>query len=497
MAFLAVATGLSAQYKPIDSLRITRGKADTVAMGVYTVVGLAPQDSRVTVNGKQVTVYKTGSFGTMVDLTIGTNPIEVVCTPSAKRADGALQRTSFDVVFDPSYQSTRSTVAPQPAPALRDEPFVANGKTLEGAFLNYGPGDDRLGGAKINFLAAGIPLRITAKNGDLYRVQLSERRWAYIPQEYVALDVEPLIGGYPALTPYCLSGSWSVSNAGVTDQVRIALDDMRPYTVFEEIDPLRLSVDLHGVVCNSNWLTQYRDLQVIKDVHLEQRESDVLRVIIDLNGPFVWGYDLSYENKALVITIKHAPKAAGKKLVLADLAIGVDAGHGGTALGAVSNACYQEKDQNIAMAYLLKEMLEKEGARVVLSRKGDEELTMTERKALFRDANVDLVLSIHCNAGGNPVTTGGTSTYYRHIYHRAIAAHILDSMLQLENVQNFGLVGNFNFSLAAPTYIPGILVETLFMSYLPDEERVVNPEYQKEMMHHVVDGLKAFINELP
>lgn len=103
-----------------------------------------------------------------------------------------------------------------------------------------------------------------------------------------------------------------------------------------------------------------------------------------------------------------------------------------------------------------------------------------------------MVLSVHCNSGGPPLGPMGTSTYYRHIEYRPLAQVVLKRLLELD-LNNFGLIGNFNFGLIAPTEYPAILVETLFMSSLPDEEQLASPEFQKQMMGQVAKGLEDYI----
>ncbi|MCY7292093.1 MAG: hypothetical protein LH615_07915, partial [Ferruginibacter sp.] len=48
------------------------------------------------------------------------------------------------------------------------------------AHLEYGLGDDRLGGAKIGYLDSLIPLKIIGKVSEHYKVLLSPNRTAYI-----------------------------------------------------------------------------------------------------------------------------------------------------------------------------------------------------------------------------------------------------------------------------------------------------------------------------
>ena len=140
----------------------------------------------------------------------------------------------------------------------------------------------------------------------------------------------------------------------------------------------------------------------------------------------------------------------------------------------------------------IKNILEKKGAKVVLSRNSDVDITMAERKKTFCDANVDLMMSVHNNAGGSPLNKMGTSTYYKHISNRDLAQCVLNRMLEL-NLRNFGLTGNFNFSLNAPTEYPNLLLEALFMSSLPEEELLADPDYRQRIAEQAVKGIEDYL----
>ena len=189
--------------------------------------------------------------------------------------------------------------------------------------------------------------------------------------------------------------------------------------------------------------------------------------------------------------VKHTPK----NLSLGSLTIGLDAGHGGEAPGAVSTTGLRESDVNLSIVREIEKILKKKGARVVLSRTDDRSMTMTERKKIFRDGEIDLMVSIHNNAGGSPLVPMGASTYYKHITNRDLAATLLKHMLELD-VPNYGLTGNFNFSLNMPTEYPNALVECLFMSSLPDEELLADPANHKRIAEKVVAGLEDYLSQV-
>ena len=226
---------------------------------------------------------------------------------------------------------------------------------------------------------------------------------------------------------------------------------------------------------------------MIEYVDWRQVDSDILRVIIKLKEKYSWGYSIGYEGNSLVINVKHCPSLNFKNLT-----IGLDAGHGGKHPGAIGNTGLKESFVNLDLVQRIKSILEKKGAKVVLSRDSDVDISMSDRKKIFREANVDLMMSVHNNAGGSALKEMGTSTYFKHISNRDLAQCVLNRMLELE-LRNFGLTGNFNFSLNAPTEYPNLLLEALFMSSLPEEELLADPNYRQRIAEQAVKGIEDYL----
>ena len=83
---------------------------------------------------------------------------------------------------------------------------------------------------------------------------------------------------------------------------------------------------------------------------------------------------------------------AGKKIVL-------DPGHGGEHLGAVGLNGLEEKTPNLEVSKKLKRMLEKDGAKVSLTRERDDQtVSLSDRVAFTKRRKPDLFVSLHHNA---------------------------------------------------------------------------------------------------
>ena len=548
---LAAAPVLAVQAQ---ELKVVAGSADTTYTAVVNLRGMGPAGSQITVQGQSFPIYSSGEWAARVDLKEGDNtftlsagdgqsltkniflkkreapkPVDglraenVQILPSDDMAVSAGDAVRIRLrsipgaklswlggsplyevspgVFQGQYavqpndtqitgpielsiaagdSSAVQTVKAKIELLSESAPFMV--QTKDGAYLNYGLGTDRLGGTKINSLDAGIKLQVIGRVNDMYKVQLSRNTIAWIPDSYTEKLPE---GTFPAES---LTGSWSVSTDGNFDYLVVGLSERLPYAITEDVDLHRINVDLFGAACNTNWITQLKGEKEIANVSYKQVEDDVFRVVVDLKNSQIWGYSVSYRGNSLVIKVKHRPES----LKLKNLTIAVDAGHGEPWNGARTTSGVKEQDLTKDMAEHLKKVLESKGAKVILTRPGIENTSMADRKAAALNAGADILISIHCNAGGSPFTAKGTSTYYRHLSHRPLSVFMLESILPMD-VANFGNVGNFNFSLNQPTEYLTVLVETLFLSSPEDSAKILDKHFRDEMMERTAWGLEKFL----
>jgi N-acetylmuramoyl-L-alanine amidase len=352
-------------------------------------------------------------------------------------------------------------------------------------FLNYGLGEDRLGGAKMTFLDSNVVLKVVDSVQDNYKVQLSKYHLAFIEKKHVTM---PVI----ITEKQQLSSSWSVYGDSLYDYVSIGLEEKLPYRSVMKIHPSRIEIDIFGVISNTNWITQLSTSKEIKNAWYEQPEDDVMRVIIELNHPQHWGYSIFYtEKNRLVIRVKRQPQ----KLNLKNLTIAIDAGHGGDQTGAAGiTSKGLEKDYTLLMAQELERELIKKKAKVIMTRVKDTTLSMYERITFLNQHKPDMLISVHLNSSSRE-SAKGTSTYYRYIGFRPLSHSILKRMLQL-NLQEFGNIGSFNFSLNGPTDYPNCLVEVAFLSNKEDEKKILDPKFHKQVAQKIVAGIEDFLKEL-
>ncbi|RPK29884.1 N-acetylmuramoyl-L-alanine amidase [Paenibacillus xylanexedens] len=171
----------------------------------------------------------------------------------------------------------------------------------------------------------------------------------------------------------------------------------------------------------------------------------------------------------------------------------IDAGHGGKDPGAVANGI-QEKDIALKVSLGIKERLEAgyENVQVLLSRSTDEFLELRDRTAKANAAGADLLVSIHCNAGGGK---GGFETF------RYTSAS--QGSIKLQDALHKAIMGKVggidrgqkaqNLHMVRESKMPAVLTENLFVDVAADADRLKQASVIDAIIDGHVLGISAYL----
>jgi len=353
--------------------------------------------------------------------------------------------------------------------------------------LAFGLGDDRLGGTKMGYIDTNIVLKVIDSVQNIYQVQLSKYHTAFIDKSFIKKD------SLLQEKPFYLTNSIIARGTDTCyDIVSINLDEKLPYRSWMETEPSKIIMEIFGVQANTNWITQLSTLKEVKNIYYNQVEDDVVRVTIDLKHKQQWGYSLGYANKLLVLKVKRQPE----NLDITKLKIAIDAGHGGTNSGAEGiRSKASEKEYTLIFAKALASYLKKNGVKnVIMTRTTDTSYDIKDRVLFLQQKNPDLLISIHLNSSNN-AEVNGSSTYYKHIGFRPLTESLLKRMSELK-LNEFGNVGNFNFTLNSPTDFVNALLEVAFLSNESDERKVTDSKFPTKLAIQVYKGIADWLNEI-
>lgn len=168
--------------------------------------------------------------------------------------------------------------------------------------------------------------------------------------------------------------------------------------------------------------------------------------------------------------------SADDKKILKGKVICLDPGHGGADVGAIGNlkgkAIY-EKDINLSIALPLRDMLKDAGAKVIMTRSTDKDVSRpyaADREELQARCNVaakgkaDIFVSIHIDSFSNSSVDGTTAYYYPKTARDLLLARSLhESMMTNMAIPDRGVRSN-DLYVNVHTRMPSVLMEMGFIS---------------------------------
>ncbi|MNR02736.1 N-acetylmuramoyl-L-alanine amidase LytC precursor [compost metagenome] len=178
--------------------------------------------------------------------------------------------------------------------------------------------------------------------------------------------------------------------------------------------------------------------------------------------------------------------------ILEGKTIVIDAGHGGKDVGATGQTGILEKDMTLQTVLRIKrELIERTGANVILTREKDEFLALPERVEVAANHAADLFISIHFDAYTSH-DVAGITTYYNKSVDKQAAKMIHEQLFkQKMDTKNRGLAQG-DYHVLRENKSPSILLELGYLSNLEDEQRIQTQAFQDKAATAVTEGIMAF-----
>lgn len=216
-------------------------------------------------------------------------------------------------------------------------------------------------------------------------------------------------------------------------------------------------------------------------------ENSTAKVIVDINKTALRKID-DYDEE----DVQHFK--AGDKVIV------IDAGHGGSDTGAVGPTGLTEKEVCLAVALQTEKILQKEGVKVVMTRRTDIDVAgrgasnVGELQARVNKIppQANLFISIHCNAFTNPKSHGMETYHYGPSAEGQRLAKLLnDELAKFGGLTNRG-VKAANFYVIKRSKCPASLIELAFITNPEEEKLLADEKYQKKIAGAIATAVKKF-----
>lgn len=198
---------------------------------------------------------------------------------------------------------------------------------------------------------------------------------------------------------------------------------------------------------------------------------------------------------------------------LKGILVAIDPGHGGIDGGASLGEDFNEKDINLDISLKLQALLINAGADVVMTRDSDVSLEnksdlqssryrrdLDARRNIVNNSNADIFVSIHTNCfRGNPKARGAIVFYHYSSGDGKILAHMIGN--SIKEVVYRDLLGDADLEptvlpedlfILRTAKIPGVLIETGFMTNWEEGRLLRQEHFQTAMAKAIVAGLQNY-----
>ena len=177
----------------------------------------------------------------------------------------------------------------------------------------------------------------------------------------------------------------------------------------------------------------------------------------------------------------------------------IDAGHGGYDVGAIEKGVY-EKDIDLDICLMLKQLLDSENILVYYTRLDDSYPSVEERVDFANEVMPDLFISIHSNVYEDS-SVSGTSVLYNTKDNSEknslwLSEIMCEKLIESCNTFNKGVIAGNDIHLVRTSKVPVALLEIGFMSNPNDFKMLTETSGQIKIARGIYNGIIRALTEL-
>lgn len=174
----------------------------------------------------------------------------------------------------------------------------------------------------------------------------------------------------------------------------------------------------------------------------------------------------------------------------------VDPGHGGAQPGAV-NGRFKEKVATLAISLKLRDKLEENGFKVIMTRDTDIDVSLKSRCKIANGAGANAFISIHLNSCHSD-EPHGAETWKWHItraFSKTLADAVQADLIAAIGAKNRGVKESDIYYVLKHTKASALVVECGFISNAEECHKLFSDSYQDKIADGICRGIiKAFGN---
>jgi len=419
---------------------------------------ISPADASLSINGKSVKPYRTGSFIHMQSISEGRNVLEI------RSGDHHQQHTFF-------LKSPQS--APSGPPAIKAVFPIAPAGVMTGVTFRL----------RCTAPAGSNPqVRVGEQTIKLQAEQNNNRNWSAPMRFYCALQELPVIFSATALPPV-YAGTISAMSAPESFKFIGSLFEARARSAEGSGDTLFFPAPGDTLI-SDGYHGDYRTMKFNgKSCYIESRHLKPIKMSSQ--------HTATHKPRDISQGFgPHPPKHKKRNRIL----IVIDAGHGGDDSGAVGPSGLKEKSVNLMQARLIERTLKNAGYRTLMTRNRDHTMPLYERVRLAYNKKADAFISVHynsCPSHHDPRSNRHIATYAWNEIGHQLAEPVHAELVKISPARNAGVL-NGNLAVCRNPAVPSILLELDFITAPEGEELIQSRAFQDQVSEAVLNGINRW-----
>lgn len=184
----------------------------------------------------------------------------------------------------------------------------------------------------------------------------------------------------------------------------------------------------------------------------------------------------------------------------------LDPGHGGYDPGAITVKGVYEKEINLQIAQIVKEMLQPSGIEVFLTREEDvdyvpdgvtgkitkKQIDLNKRIEMASNAKADVYVSLHVNSTATGQNSGAETFYhYKSEEGKRLAALIQQELIKIP-AMNQRVAKPGDFYVIKNTKMPAVIVEVGYLSSAKEQKKLQETWYQTQLARAIAKGIANY-----
>ena len=347
------------------------------------------------------------------------------------------------------------------------------------------------------FYRAYGQVRLNGQLNNQYRLVLNENESAWL--EETKLELTP----HEDFVPNRITG---LRTEVLDEKTRLIFTGKRPTPIrIRELGD-RLELAFYYVEGFDKNFTLGPKSPLVEDVAWTQPDNNTLLFTIYFKkNTQLWGHAYDFENGDLVLDLIHPPLLTPTlKQPLKGARILLAAGHSPRRTvpydGAVGPTGYLEYEATLALAQDLKPLLERAGATVIMTRHGNNTISLQSRYEKAIRERAQILVSLHYNSlpeTSNPFAgPRGFSVYYNYPHSFRLAQSVHEAFTRRVPLPDNGLIANDVLFIPRIPQLPSILVENAFLLMPKQEEMAKTKRGREPLVRALYAGIVDFYDAL-